>query len=107
MRRARRRSGTMRDTVRHRRADIQAGESTMKNSLPRGFALLAAALLLHGCGGSSSAADPANSPSGGASGPPTVDAKGCTAYGDPPRPLAPLSPDGLLNDAISTLANIC
>ena len=79
----------------------------MTNSLPRAFALLAAAMLLHGCGGSSSAANPANSPSGGASGPPTVDSKGCTAYGDPPRPLAPLSPDGLLNDAISTLANIC
>ena len=66
----------------------------------RKLALLAAALLLHGCGSSST---PGNTDSG----PPTVDAQGCTAYGDPPRPLAPLSPDGLINDALSLLVQVC
>jgi len=65
----------------------------------RTLALLAAALLLHGCGSSSTPAS--------GSGAPVVDAQGCTQYGDPPRPLAPLSPDGLLNDALSLLVEVC
>ncbi len=67
----------------------------------RNLLLLAAALLFHGCGGSST-------PNGSAdSGPPAVDAKGCTVYGDPPRPLAPLSLDGTINDALSLLVQVC
>ncbi len=70
-----------------------------------GAALLAAAFLLHGCGGSSA---PAGSSEGGAdAGPPAVDAKGCTVYGAPPRPMATLSPDGTLNDALTLLLNAC
>lgn len=81
----------------------QEARGTLSAVLKRhkNLALLGAALLLHACGGSST---PAN---GADSGPPVVDAKGCTVYGDPPRPLAPLSPDGLINDALSLLVQVC
>jgi hypothetical protein len=82
----------------------------------RPLALLAAALLLHGCGDSSSAVNSSggansdylpNAPSGGATGTPVTDSQGCTQYGAPPRPLAPGSPDGLLNEALTALINVC
>lgn len=76
-------------------------------NIRRGAALLAAAFLLHGCGGSSSPVDGGSGSSGGDSGPPVVDAKGCTVYGAPPRPVANLSLDGTLNDVISLLVNAC
>ena len=80
----------------------------------RPLALLAAATLLHGCGGSAAPASSgantsysANAPSGGATGAPVTDSAGCTQYGDTPRPLAPDSPDGVLNDALTDLVNVC
>jgi hypothetical protein len=83
----------------------------------RPLALLAAAALLHGCGGSSapgsaasggdSSSYSANAPSGGATGAPVADSEGCTQYGDEPRALAPDSPDGELNQFLDALVNVC
>jgi hypothetical protein len=76
----------------------------------RTLALLAATLLLHGCGSSSAVSASNYSPnaaSGGATGTPVTDSQGCTQYGDPPRPLAPDSLDGTLNDALTALINVC
>ena len=61
--------------MRHNRGFQAVG---MRLKRHRNLALLAAALLLHGCGSSST-------PGNADSGPPVVDAQGCTAYGDPPR----------------------
>jgi hypothetical protein len=77
-----------------------------RNKLRRA-ALLAAAFLLHGCGGSSGPAAGGTGQSSADAGPPKVDAQGCTAYGDPPRPLATLSPDGTVNDVLTTVLNEC
>jgi hypothetical protein len=93
----------------------------MNNNLIRSgmrpLALIAAAALLYGCGGSSAGTasgaggDNANyspnAPSGGATGAPVADASGCTQYGDEPRPLAPDSLDGTLNDALTDLVDAC
>ncbi len=87
--------------MRHYKHHRGYGTLGMKLRQHRTLVLLAAALLLHACGGSSTPADSADA------GPPAVDAKGCTAYGAPPRPLAPLSPDGLINDALSLLVQVC
>jgi hypothetical protein len=77
------------------------------------LALTALALLLHGCGsshptdGSSGSDYSPNAASGGASGAPVTDSKGCTQYGDPPRPLAPASLDGTFNNFLTALTNVC
>lgn len=64
--------------------------------------VLSTLLLLAACGGSqapSAGGDPADS------GPPAVDARGCTIYGDPPRPMADVSLDGTLDAALMTVFN--
>jgi predicted esterase len=65
--------------------------------------ILSALLLLAACGGSQA---PATDTSAAAdAGPPAVDAKGCTVYGDPPRPMADVSLDGTLDAALMTVFN--
>jgi hypothetical protein len=93
-------------------SDTKKGEAARTGL--RCAALLAAAFLLHGCGGSStpagsgdSGASTSGSSGGSSSGGPAVDANGCTAYGDPPRAMATLSPDGTVNDILTAVLNEC
>lgn len=65
----------------------------------RGLIVALAALLLSACGGSEAPAvdtDP---------GPPVVDSRGCTIYGDQPRPQPSVSLDGTLDQALQLVFN--
>ncbi len=76
-----------------------AGASTARSGVARRTFAWPALLLafLAGCGGSSEPVSLADA------GPPVVDSKGCTIYGDPPRPLAQVSLDGTLDAILQTV----